>query len=300
MHPPSVGPSPNGELQYRLDRARSASARQGDHERRLRDDAYVTVDADVTKASPTAEGEDPLAQTAAEPDAAQEPIDSPSATSPATQQRTWSIPKSPITRKHVDDLGRAVLNISRSLAGLVGRAARSGARTISRMWRALAAVPPAARLLFVASTLLLLGFVGALALEGTLNLLCTIVVIPVCSAVLGALGYRWYSGLGIDAAVEPRARPIQPAKSDLERSVEYVDRKLALALTSFGTEHHQQAVIALFQAKTAVELTLGTEQDLESYADMTMRPDDYGLRPRLGGGSGTTSTAREGNSLAAS
>ena len=262
----------------------------------MRNDAYVTADADVIKTPATSDAEEPRTHTAAEP--AQPPMDSASTTGPAPQQRTWSMPKSPVTRKHVDDVGRGVLTISRSVAGLVGRAARSGARTVAQMWRALAAVPPAARLLFVASTLLLLGFVGALALEGTPGLLCTIVVIPVCAAVLGALGYRWYSGLGIDAAAEPHTRPIQPAKSDLERSVEYVDRKLALALTSFGTERHQQAVIALFQAKTAVELTLGTEQDLESYADMTMRPDDYGLRPRLGGGSGSTS--REGNSLAAS
>lgn len=210
------------------------------------------------------------------------------------------MPKSPVTRQHVDDVGRGVVKISRSLSSLVGRAARSGARIVAQMWRALAAVPPAARLLFLASALLLLGFVGALVLDGTPGLLCIIVVIPVCAAVLGALGYRWYSGLGIDAAAVSQSRPIQPAKSDLERSVDYVDRKLALALTSLGTDHHQQAVIALFQAKTAVELTLGTEQDLDSYADMTMRPDDYGLRPRIGAGSGSTSTAREGNSLAAS
>ena len=210
------------------------------------------------------------------------------------------MPKSPVTRQHVDDVGRGVVKISRSLSSLVGRAARSGARIVAQMWRALAAVPPAARLLFLASALLLLGFVGALVLDGTPGLLCIIVVIPVCAAVLGALGYRWYSGLGIDAAAASQSRPIQPAKSDLERSVDYVDRKLALALTSLGTDHHQQAVIALFQAKTAVELTLGTEQDLDSYADMTMRPDDYGLRPRIGAGSGSTSTAREDNSLAAS
>ncbi len=56
---------------------------------------------------------------------------------------------------------------------------------------------------------------------------------------------------------------------------------LTTALTSFGTEHHQQAVIALFQAKTAVELTLGTEDDPTNYADLTLRPDDYGLRRAL-------------------
>ena len=260
----------------------------------------MTSDADVTKASVPAEAVNSHADSAAGPEPAQAPAESPSATTPAPQPRTWSMPKSPVTRQHVDDVGRGVVKISRSLSSLVGRAARSGARIVAQMWRALAAVPPAARLLFLASALLLLGFVGALVLDGTPGLLCIIVVIPVCAAVLGALGYRWYSGLGIHAAVASQSRPIQPAKSDLERSVYYVDRKLALALTSLGTDHHQQAVIALFQAKTAVELTLGTEQDLDSYADMTMRPDDYGLRPRIGAGSGSTSTPREGNSVAAS
>lgn len=86
--------------------------------------------------------------------------------------------------------------------------------------------------------------------------------------------------------------------ADLQRSVQYVDRKLSLALTSFGTEHHQQAVIALLQAKTAAELTLGTEQDLTSYGDIALRADDYGLRPRIRAGSGSASAPREGNSLA--
>ncbi|WP_235733862.1 hypothetical protein [Mycolicibacterium austroafricanum] len=59
-------------------------------------------------------------------------------------------------------------------------------------------------------------------------------------------------------------------------------------------------MIALFQAKTAVELTLGTEQDLASYGDIALRADDYGLRPRIRAGSGPTTAPREGNSLAAS
>lgn len=276
---------------------RSVSARQSEPAASLRDDAKVTSDADVTKAGPH---EDAAAEQLDVPAAPQPAADGAADPAPVTPQRQWSMPKSPITRKHVDDAGRAAIKILTSAAGLVAKTARSGAGAVRQMWRGIAAVPPAARLLFAASVLLLLGFVGALAFEGTLGLLCTVLVIPACAAILGALGHRWYSGLGIDTATETRSRPEQPSDSELQRSVQYVDRKLALALTSFGTEHHQQAVIALFQAKTAVELTLGTEQDLASYADMTLRPDDYGLRPRLRGGSGSTSTPREGNSLAAS
>jgi hypothetical protein len=147
---------------------------------------------------------------------------------------------------------------------------------------------------------MLLGVVGAIALRNTLGLICTVVVIPVCASILGALGHRWYSGLGAVVHSRANARPVEPVPSDLQRSVEYVDKKLALALTSFGTDHHQQAVIALFQAKTAVELTLGTEQDAATYSDVPLRADDYGLRPRIRAGSGSTSPLRESNSLAAS
>ena len=120
--------------------------------------------------------------------------------------------------------------------------------------------------------------------------------IPGCAGILGALGHRWYSGLGVDAA--PQSESVQPTQSDLQRSVQYVDTKLAAALTSFGTEHHQQAVIALFQAKTAVELTLGTEQDPAGYVDLSLRADDYALRPRIRVGS--TSALPESTSSAAS
>ena len=121
-------------------------------------------------------------------------------------------------------------------------------------------------------------------------------VVPVCAGILGALGHRWYSGLGAEPV--RRTQTAEPTTSDLQRSVQYVDQKLAVALSSFGTEHHQQAVIALFQAKTAVELTLGTEQDAATYVDVPLRADDYGLRPRIKAGS--ASALRESNSLAAS
>lgn len=202
------------------------------------------------------------------------------------------MPKSPVTRTQADQLGRAaigaVATIGRSIAGV----ARAGGRVIRRIWHAAQAVPPALQLFFGSAVLMLLGVVGAIALHSTLGLVCTVVVIPGCAAILGALGYRWYSGLG---AAESRGQATEPAESELMRSLTYVDRKLTTALTSFGTEHHQQAVISLFQAKTAVELTLGTEEDPANYSDLSLRPDDYGLRPRS-----VEPAVRESNSLAAS
>lgn len=215
------------------------------------------------------------------------------------------MPKSPVTRKHADAAGRAALTAVSAIGKAVAAIARFAARSIGQLWRRIEAVPAALQLFFVAAGLMLLGIVGAIALDDTVGLVCTVVVIPVCAAILGALGQRWYTGLA-GAPTQSGLQPARPAASDLQRSVEYVDKKLALALTSFGTDHHQQAVIALFQAKTAVELTLGTEQDTPdaqdapAYADVPLRADDYGLRPRIRAGASSTSPLRESNSLAAS
>ncbi|WP_445166766.1 hypothetical protein ACTXG7_23460 [Mycolicibacterium sp. Dal123E01] len=253
----------------------------------------------MTQAEPTVEGptEQSVAPPAAE-SAAEQPAGPQPPPAPSSKQRTWSMPKSPVTRKQADELGRAALKAAAAIATFVARIARSGARGLAQVWRVIGAVPAAVRLCVTAGVLMLLGVVGAIVLHDSLGLICTVVVIPVCAGTLGALGHRWYSGLGAEAA--PRTRVLELPASDLQRSVHYVDKKLAVALSSFGTENHQQAVIALFQAKTAVELTLGTEQDPASYVDVPLRADDYGLRPRIRAGGASTSALRESNSLAAS
>ncbi|PRC46585.1 hypothetical protein C6A85_89335, partial [Mycobacterium sp. ITM-2017-0098] len=135
----------------------------------------------------------------------------------------------------------------------------------------------------------------SIALSGTIGLMCAVVVVPVCSIAVGALGHRWY-GRPADARTDVTDKPA--AASDLQRSVVYVDKKLTVALNAFGSERHQQAVIALFQAKTALELALGTEQDAADHIDEPVSVDDYGLRPRIRAGSG--SSVSESTSLAAS
>lgn len=240
--------------------------------------------------------EQPDAPTAAEPPAGEQSIDPTPAAAPAARQRTWSRPKSPVSRKQADAIGRFAVKAIASIGTFIAAAARHGARAVKHIWRLISAVPPALQLFSAAGLLMLIGIVGAITLRDSLGLICIVVVIPVCAGILGALGHRWYGGLGVDGA--QRVRPAEPAASDLQRAVRYVDTKLAAALTSFGTEHHQQAVIALFQAKTAVELTLGTEQDSASHVDVSLRADDYALRPRIRAGS--ASALPESNSLAAS
>jgi hypothetical protein len=207
------------------------------------------------------------------------------------------MPKSPVTRKQADEMGRAAVRAVTAIARFIAGIARSSAHAIRRIWRVIEAVPPAVQLFCGAGVGMLLGLVGAITLPNTLGLISTVVVIPVCAGVLGALGHRWYSGLGVDGPTR-QAAAVEPTPSDLQRSVRYVDAKLGQALSSLGTDHHQQAVIALVQAKTAVELTLGTEQDPASYIDVPLRADDYGLRPRIK--AGPSSALRESNSLAAS
>jgi hypothetical protein len=247
------------------------------------DDTYVTDVADVTNVDPAPDVE-------VEPDVA--PTQAPAA------KRAWSTPKSPLTRKQADELGRTALKAATGIAHFVASVARYGAGIVRQLWRAIEAVPPALQLFFLAGTLMLLGIAGSIALHNSLGLICTVVVVPVCAISLGALGHRWYSGLGVQRTQPTVSDAVEPTTSDLQRSVEYVDKKLAVALTSLGTERHQQAVIALFQAKTAVELTLGTEQDSTSYVDVPLPADDRSLRPRIRVGS--TSPLRESSSLAAS
>ncbi|MGB3352606.1 MAG: hypothetical protein WBB00_07515 [Mycobacterium sp.] len=217
------------------------------------------------------------------------------------QQRTWKMPKAPVTREHADKLGRVAVDVVKSTARFVADVARFVGRVLNQAWRAFEGVPTALKVFVVAGLFLLLGLAGAIALDSSLGLLCTLVVIPVCSITLGALGHRWYSGLAAEQQSElTDTGPAEPSTSDLQRSVEYVDNKLAVALKSFGTERHQQAVIALFQAKTAVELTLGTEQDTSTYGAFPLPVDDQDLRPRIRVGSSSKSLMRESNSLAAS
>lgn len=277
-----------------------SSARQGHDRDDSGNDAYVAVDANVTNVEPAAEARDerPAAPTdteavwpAAEPETA--------ATAPAGEQPSAG-PRSLEIRKHAGEAGLIAVRALAGITGFVVGAARFAGRVVRQVWRAVEAVPPALQLFFVVSAVALSGVVGAIALRSPLGLICIVMVVPVCSGILGALGYRWYSGVDGGARQPAQPRIPEPAAPELRRAVEYVDRKLESALSSFGTEQHQQAVIALFQAKTAVELTLGTEQDTAGYAGVALPVGNRDPRPRIRTGSGSTAALRESNSLVAS
>ncbi len=212
------------------------------------------------------------------------------------------MPKPPIDRQQVDRIGRAagtaVVRTATMVARTVTAVARYAAQALTQIWRAFDAVPPALKVMFVAGVVMLAGIVGTLALTGPASLLCAVLVVPVASVTLGALGYRWMAEPG--AAAENRATTVGAPATDLSRSVLYVDKKLTLALNALGSDRHQQAVIALFQAKTAVDLALGNEQDEDDTDDAPVHVDAYRLRPRIQPGPGSKSAIAESNSLAAS
>lgn len=250
----------------------------------------MVVDANVTNGAPAPETSGPEAeQVQAEPQTIAGPQPEP--------QRVWSMPKPEVTRKKADEVGRIARNAGTALMKMSADAARSGTHAVSQLSRAIAAVPPAVRLVTAVGVTMLLGIVGAIALQNSLGLACIVVVVPVCSFALGALAHRWYSGLGVEAA--PRAESQGASAPELQRSVEYVDKKLAIALNAFGAERQQHAMIALFQAKTAVELTLGTEPDEASHVDALLSVEGHDARPRIRAGSAPKSL-RESTSLAAS
>ncbi|QRY50191.1 hypothetical protein JVX95_22125 [Mycolicibacterium septicum] len=250
----------------------------------------MVVDANVTNVVPVPETSEPKSdEVQGEPQTAAE--------APSEQQRVWSMPKPAVTREQADKVGQVARTAATAVIGFVAGIARSGGHALRQLSNAIAAVPPAVRLVTVVVVTMLLGIVGAIALPNSLGLACIVVVVPVCSFALGALAHRWYSGLGVEAW--PRVESQGASAPELQRSVEYVDKKLAVALNAFGAERQQHAMIALFQAKTAVELTLGTEQDEASHVDALLSLEGHDARPRIRAGSAPKSL-RESNSLAAS
>ncbi|PRC44430.1 hypothetical protein C6A85_000000100285, partial [Mycobacterium sp. ITM-2017-0098] len=131
----------------------------------------MAADANVINGSAPFESraEQPAApESATAPDAAQ---------APPAQPRAWSLPKSPVTRRHVDQAGRVAVTVLTGLATAIAGLARYGARVVGQIWRAIDGVPPALQLLFACGVLMLLGIVGSIALSGTIGLMCAVVVV---------------------------------------------------------------------------------------------------------------------------
>ena len=119
----------------------------------------MVVDTGVTDVKQTVEE---LDGQAAEPPPADSPVETETARVAPTEQRAWSMPKSPVTRKQADAWGRIALKAGAGIARFAAGVARYGARVVEQLWLAIGKVPAALRLLFVVGILMLLGVVGSM------------------------------------------------------------------------------------------------------------------------------------------
>lgn len=262
---------------------------------------------EVRKEPPTAQ---PAAPAPAEPATEEAPNQPGVALVASPAPPRWRMPSPPkslvtreklVTREQVDAFGRAAAMVGASLVRFVASMARGLGRLIGWGWHTVEQAPPAVRLLFIVGVLTLVSIAGSVALDDSLGLTCAVVFVPLCAVTLGAIGHRWYSGLNAELARREADQAASHATSELKRSVLYLDNKLAFALNSLDTDQHQQAVIALFQAKTAIELALGTEQPATaSQPEGLPAIADHNNRPRIQAASASTSLLRENNSQVAS
>ena len=138
------------------------SARQDRDRRGWGEDTDVVVDTGATDVKQTVEESDGQA---AEPPPADSPVETETARVAPTEQRAWSMPKSPVSRKQADAWGRIALKAGAGIARFAAGVARYGARVVEQLWLAIGKVPAALRLLFVVGILMLLGVVGSIALH---------------------------------------------------------------------------------------------------------------------------------------
>lgn len=213
---------------------------------------------------------------------------------PPARRPKWSLPTAEQARQHTDELGRIALRLGALFVKFACGVAGVCAGIADFVRQVVNVVPPALRLLGALGLCLILSIAGSVALDNALGKSCAAVFVPGFALAFGVVANRWYRGLGggglgdddgrrCGSGVENAGR----AGSDVERSVEYVDAKLAFALAAFGTERHQQAVVALIQAKAVTELSCGTDRP---------EPVGHGPRPRISDGGAPKTSSHEEHS----
>ncbi|ORA73066.1 hypothetical protein [Mycolicibacterium insubricum] len=128
---------------------------------------------------------------------------------------------------------------------------------VARAGDTVAAASPMTVAQFVLGFLLIVSIIGAVSFDDTLGIAATILFVPVLAAAMGALGMRSFDARRRDRAEREQAQNQEHATANLERTLDYIDAKLTSALDRFGTDRHNDAIVAMFQAKAATELCLG-------------------------------------------
>ncbi len=122
-----------------------------------------------------------------------------------------------------------------------------------------AAASPRTLLLGLLGVLTTLSIVVSLAFDDSLGVTSAVLFVPVLSAAIGAVGMRWADERRKHQVLQENARHDATQLRHLEHTLDYVDAKLTAALAQFGSDGHNDAVIAMFQAKAATELYRGSE-----------------------------------------
>lgn len=117
-----------------------------------------------------------------------------------------------------------------------------------------AAASPMTLLMGLLGLLTALSIIASLAFENALGVTSAVLFAPALSAALGALVMRTIAERRTSRELHEAAREEDARHRQLEHTLDYVDTKLTTALTQFGTEQHNDAVIAMFQAKAATEI----------------------------------------------
>ncbi len=126
-----------------------------------------------------------------------------------------------------------------------------------------AAASPTTLLLSLLGVLVTMSVVAALTFEGSLGVAAIVLFTPLLSAAVGAVTMRCIDDRRKSLEKSETARDDRRTLNQIEHTLDYVDGKLTAALTQFGTERHNEAVIGMFQAKAATELYLGAARPLE-------------------------------------
>ena len=211
---------------------------------------------------------------------------------PPAPPRVWSTPTVEVARQRTAELGRIAAKTAAMFAAIFANFSQKLAKICVNICAGIAAfgrqvikeVPPALQLLGALGLCAILSIFGSVSFDNTLGKSCAIVFVPGFALAFGVVAQRWYQGLGDGRKRRDGLQTAGHGTTEAERSVAYADAKLAFALNAFGTERHQQAVVALIQAKTATELAFGP-----GVADA-----GYGPRPRIRDGGGSKSSRREG------
>lgn len=193
------------------------------------------------------------------------------------------MPTSETTRKYADGFGRIAITLGTGIAKFGMGVAKVCAGIVTFGWHIVSQIPPVLRLLGALGLSALASILGSLTLDNALGAACAIVLVPGFSLAFGVVAHKWYAGLGEEHRIGKDVKNASEPTPDLERSVEYVDGKLTFALNALGTERHQQAVIALIQAKTATELSFGTAREAAPHPRPRIRDGGAPTTPRNAG-----------------